>query len=107
MGVDELLNGNCNVIVLSSVLPKSFAAGADIEMILKFSKAESEETTRFFQQNFNKIVTLRKLTIAAINGFALGGGFELALTCDYKIAAQGNHRIGLLETILGVIPGAG
>ncbi len=96
-----------DVIVISSGLPKFFAAGADIDMILKFSQSESEETTRFFQSSFNKIARSRKLTIAAINGFALGGGFELALACDYRIAANGKYLLGLPETTLGIIPGAG
>ncbi len=105
---DELSNDSrCDIIVISSGLPKFFAAGADIDMILKFSRSESEETTRFFQNSFNKIAQSRKLTIAAINGFALGGGFELALSCDYRIAAEGKYVLGLPETTLGIIPGAG
>ncbi|GMT44020.1 MAG: crotonase [bacterium] len=105
---DGLSNDNrCDVIVISSSLPKFFAAGADIDMILKFNRSESEETTRFFQNSFNKIAQSRKLTIAAINGFALGGGFELALACDYRIAAEGKYVLGLPETTLGIIPGAG
>ena len=78
MGFDELPDRNCNVIVLSSALPKFFAAGADIKMILKFSKAGSEEATRFFQQSFNETAASRKFAIAAINRFALGDSFELA-----------------------------
>ncbi len=107
-GFDELTNDNrCRVIVISSGLPKFFAAGADIDMILKFSKAESEDTTRFFQDSFSRIANSKKLTIAAINGFALGGGCELILCCDYRIAMEGSYIIGLPETTLGIIPGAG
>ncbi len=105
---DELSNDNrCNVIVISSGLPKFFAAGADIDMILKFSKAESADTTRFFQNGFSRIANSKKLTIAAINGFALGGGCELILCCDYRIAMEGRYILGLPETTLGIIPGAG
>jgi enoyl-CoA hydratase/carnithine racemase len=83
-----------------------FAAGADIKEM-----GDQDAVTMFryigrFQDVFTRLERLPKVTIAAINGFALGGGCELALACDLRIAAD-NTQLGQPEILLGVIPGAG
>ena len=85
---------------------KVFAAGADIKEM-----AELDSTTMFryiggFQDVFTRLENLPQITIAAIAGYALGGGCELALACDLRICAQ-DSRLGQPDILLGVIPGAG
>lgn len=83
---------------------KSFAAGADITEMSKASTKEMEQST--FIPTFDKISEIKKPVIAAVSGYCLGGGLELALACD-MITASENARFGQPEITLGVIPGAG
>jgi enoyl-CoA hydratase len=83
---------------------KNFAAGADISDMLTLSPEEAKEFS--FRHTFNKIEDFPKPVIAAISGFALGGGLELALACDIRVAAP-NARLGFPEINLGIFPGAG
>ncbi len=83
-----------------------FAAGADIK---EMSTTDAVQMYRYigrFQDVFTRLERLPKVTIAAINGFALGGGCELTLACDMRIAAE-DAKLGQPEILLGVIPGAG
>jgi enoyl-CoA hydratase len=84
---------------------KAFAAGADISAMAKYSFADVYKTD-FISRNWETIRGVRKPVIAAVSGFALGGGCELALMCDFIIAAD-NARFGQPEIKLGIIPGAG
>jgi Enoyl-CoA hydratase/carnithine racemase len=83
---------------------KHFAAGADINNMLDLSPEMAKEFS--FRQTFSKIEDLPKPVLAAISGFALGGGLELALACDMRIAAP-DARLGFPEINLGIFPGAG
>ena len=84
---------------------KAFAAGADIGAMAKYSFADAYKGD-YITRNWETIRTIRKPVIAAVSGFALGGGCELAMMCDFIIAAE-NARFGQPEIKLGVIPGAG
>ncbi len=84
----------------------AFVAGADIKTMLNADLTEVEEFTRFGQSVMNDIDRLDKPVIAAINGFALGGGLELALACDIRLAST-EARMGLPEVGLGIFPGFG
>jgi enoyl-CoA hydratase len=84
---------------------KAFAAGADITAMAKFSFADAYKGD-FITRNWETIRSIRKPVIAAVSGFALGGGCELAMMCDFIIAAD-NAKFGQPEIKLGVIPGAG
>ncbi len=95
------------VIVLTGSGEKAFVAGADIAEFAEFNAAEGKSLSKKGQdQVFDFIANMTKPVIAAINGFALGGGLELALACHLRIASK-NARVGLPETSLGVIPGYG
>jgi len=83
---------------------RAFAAGADIRQMAEASLAEM--LTNGFVELFDNLSRLKKPLIAAVSGFALGGGCELALACDMIVAAE-NAKFGLPEVTLGVIPGAG
>jgi len=91
------------VIVTGS--EKAFAAGADITAMAKYSFADAYKGD-FITRNWETLRTIRKPVIAAVSGFALGGGCELAMMCDFIIAAD-NAKFGQPEIKLGVIPGAG
>ena len=84
---------------------KAFAAGADITAMAKFSFADAFKGD-FITRNWETIRSIRKPVIAAVSGFALGGGCELAMMCDF-ISAADNAKFGQPEIKLGVIPGAG
>lgn len=83
---------------------KNFAAGADIGDMVECSEVEAKAFV--FSPVFNKIEKLKIPTIAAIEGFALGGGLELALTCDIRFASE-SAKMGFPEINLGIMPGAG
>ena len=83
---------------------KAFVAGADIFEMKDMSAAEANEYAMLGAKLFQKIETLNKVTIAAINGFALGGGCELAMACDIRIASD-KAKFGQPEVGLGITPG--
>lgn len=86
--------------------PKVFAAGADVKEMADWSLPEALERTRGLQGCFTAIEEIPQPTIAAVTGFALGGGCELALCCDLRVAGD-NAKLGQPEILLGIIPGAG
>lgn len=85
---------------------KSFVAGADIAEMVNFSAAEARAFGMRASVPFFKLMNMRQVTIAAVNGFALGGGCEIAMACDIRIAAE-NATFAQPETGLGIIPGFG
>lgn len=95
------------VIVITGAENKSFVAGADIKEFVNFNRQEGEQLSKTGHEIlFTKIENLSKPVIAAINGFALGGGLELAMSCHVRIASE-NAKLGLPELGLGLIPGYG
>ncbi|HSN07025.1 MAG TPA: enoyl-CoA hydratase-related protein [Candidatus Angelobacter sp.] len=86
--------------------PKVFAAGADVKEMAAWSYQEMVDRSAALQASFTAVARIPKPTIAAITGYALGGGCELALCCDLRVAGD-NARLGQPEILLGIIPGAG
>jgi enoyl-CoA hydratase/carnithine racemase len=93
-------------VILTGAGDKAFAAGADIAQLAKASAVEAEQSSRATQDTLGLIENLGKPVIAAINGFALGGGLETAMACTIRIAVDQAH-FGQPEVKLGVIPGGG
>lgn len=94
------------VVILTGAGEKAFVAGADIAEMVAHDARLAEHLASQGQHILNHIATLGKPVLAAVNGFALGGGCELALACDFLIASS-KARFGLPEVTLGVIPGFG
>ncbi|HZA07702.1 MAG TPA: enoyl-CoA hydratase-related protein [Nitrososphaeraceae archaeon] len=93
-------------IIITGVGERSFCAGADIAYMVNIDPIKAERYASSAQAVLNKIERLEKPVIAAVNGFALGGGCELALACDIRIAS-GNAKIGQPEVTIGIPPGWG
>jgi len=93
-------------VVITGAGEKAFVAGADIKEFLSFSDDDAMEVSRRGQMIFNLIENFPKPVIAAVNGFALGGGCELAMACHMRIASE-KARFGQPEVNLGIIPGYG
>src|SRR5699024_2220209 len=85
---------------------RAFAAGADINELASLEYEAAVDWNHAIQQTFSAIAELPIPVIAAVNGFALGGGMELALAADYRIASRG-AKMGQPEVLLGIIPGSG
>ncbi len=85
---------------------KVFAAGADIKEMLKLSYTDMVDRSAALQDSFTAVARIGKPTVAAVTGYALGGGCELALCCDFRVAAD-DATLGQPEILLGIIPGAG
>ncbi|WP_298555800.1 enoyl-CoA hydratase-related protein [uncultured Algibacter sp.] len=98
---------NTKVIIVTGSGEKAFVAGADISEFANFDVNEGKQLAAKGQELlFNFIENLSKPVIAAVNGFALGGGLELAMSCHFRVASD-NAKLGLPEVSLGVIPGYG
>ena len=94
------------VIIITGAGERSFCAGGDIRYVANIDPIEAERYATFIHNLLNKIENLEKPVIAAINGYALGGGCQLALACDIRIASS-NAKIGQTEVTIGVPPGWG
>jgi enoyl-CoA hydratase len=94
------------VLILTGAGEKAFIAGADINELSQQTPVNGREFTLYGQKIIHRLETLGKPAIAAINGFALGGGCELALACTLRIASR-NAKLGQPEVKLGIIPGYG
>jgi enoyl-CoA hydratase/carnithine racemase len=92
------------LVAVTGAGDKAFVAGADISQLRHYDLHTGLDAT--MQRTFDMIEAFPKPTVAAVNGFALGGGCELAMACDIRIASE-NARFGLPETTLSILPGAG
>ena len=107
VALDELKkNNNIRAAIITGAGEKAFVAGADIAGFLKSHPSEGYMLAKKGQDIFNKIEHHSKPIIAAVNGFALGGGCELAMSCHFRLASE-NARFGQPEINLGIIPGYG
>jgi 3-hydroxypropionyl-coenzyme A dehydratase len=102
VGADDKIK----VVIITGAGERSFCAGADIRYVVNIDPIEAERYATFIHGLLNKIENLEKPVIAAINGYALGGGCELALACDIRIASS-NAKIGQTEVTVGIPPGWG
>lgn len=102
VGADESIKA----VIITGSGERSFCAGADIAYMVNINPVEAERYASSAQSVLNKIEKLEKPVIAAVNGFALGGGCELALVCDIRIASS-NAKIGQPEVTIGIPPGWG
>jgi 3-hydroxypropionyl-coenzyme A dehydratase len=102
VGVDDSIKA----VIITGTGERSFCAGADIRYVVNINPIEAERYATFVHNLLNKVENLEKPVIAAINGYALGGGCELALACDIRIASS-NAKIGQTEVTVGIPPGWG
>jgi len=105
--VGEVAEAEVAVAVIRSASDKFFSAGADVKAFLERSPEDNMVMCRRAHQVLGRFADEAPLFVAAIAGHALGGGYEIALACDIRIAAEGRYRIGLPEVTLGLLPGTG
>jgi enoyl-CoA hydratase len=103
---DVRRDADVRAVVVTGTGPKAFSAGADIAAMAAMSPGDGHAYSQLGHEVFNRLEALDVPVVAAVNGAALGGGLELALACDFIVAAE-HARLGLPETSLGLIPGFG
>lgn len=99
-------NKNVKCVIVTGAGEKVFCAGADLKERAEMDNQQTKKTVSLIREVIDSFEALPKPVIAAINGMAFGGGTELALACDIRVAAD-HAKFGLTETSLGIIPGAG
>ncbi|MGI0040387.1 MAG: enoyl-CoA hydratase/isomerase family protein [Nitrosopumilaceae archaeon] len=104
--LDALEKDSSKVIIITGSGQKAFSSGADIEYMSKIGPSEAEKYALRGHEVLNKIENIEKPVLAAINGYALGGGCELALACDIRFAST-NAQLGQPEVTIGICPGWG
>jgi enoyl-CoA hydratase/carnithine racemase len=105
--VGQVAEAEVAVAVIRSASDKFFSAGADVKAFLERSAEDNMVMCRRAHQVLDRFAAEAPLFVAAIAGHALGGGYEIALACDVRVAAEGRYRIGLPEVTLGLLPGTG
>ena len=105
--LDARFDNDVHVIVITGHGDRFFCSGANIQMLSAVDPTFKYYFCLHANETLNRLENTPKLVIAALNGHAVGGGLEIALACDIRVARQGGGKIGLPEANLGVIPGSG
>jgi enoyl-CoA hydratase/carnithine racemase len=105
--IGQVAKAGVAVGVVRSASERFFSAGADVKGFLERSADDNLMMVRRAHQVFDRFAAEAPLFVAAIAGHALGGGYEIALACDIRVAAEGGYRLGLPEVTLGLLPGTG
>jgi len=105
--IGQVAEAEVAVAVVRSASERFFSAGADVKAFLERSADDNMVMCRRAHQVLDRFAAEAPLFVAAIAGHALGGGYEIALACDIRVAAEGRYRIGLPEVTLGLLPGTG
>jgi enoyl-CoA hydratase/carnithine racemase len=105
--VDAAIASDARVVIVRSASEKFFSAGADVKKFLDGDVEANMEMIRTSQAAFRRMAAAEQVFIAYVNGHALGGGLEIALACDIRLAAPGSYRLGTPEVTLGLLPGNG
>ena len=105
--IGQVAEAEVAVAVVRSASERFFSAGADVKAFLERSADDNMVMCRRAHQVLDRFAAESPLFVAAIAGHALGGGYEIALACDIRVAAEGRYRIGLPEVTLGLLPGTG
>src|SRR5437899_10099752 len=104
---EDRVDDTVKAIVVRSANERFFSAGADVSVFAKSNLDAQNAFVVCANEAIGKFEQTPKIVVAAINGHCLGGGLEIALCCDFRIAAEGGYRIGLPEVTLGLLPGTG
>jgi enoyl-CoA hydratase/carnithine racemase len=105
--VDSAIASDARIVIVQSANPKFFSAGADIKVFTEGNIGANMEMIRISQAAFKRMAAASQLFIAYVAGHALGGGLEIALACDIRVAKSGSYFLGLPEVKLGLLPGNG
>ncbi|MBV9423698.1 MAG: enoyl-CoA hydratase/isomerase family protein [Solirubrobacterales bacterium] len=107
VAVDEAIDSGVRAVVVASASEKFFSAGADVKKFLEGDVEANMEMIRVSQAAFRRMAAADAVFIAHIGGHALGGGLEIALACDIRLATNGSYKLGTPEVTLGLLPGNG
>jgi enoyl-CoA hydratase/carnithine racemase len=105
--VEAAISSDARVVIVRSASEKFFSAGADVKKFLDGDVEANMEMIRTSQAAFRRIAAAEQVFIAYVAGHALGGGLEIALACDIRLAAPGSYKLGTPEVTLGLLPGNG